>query len=95
MIWYIEYIFKQVVWGWLYNTKSANELGTMYQLRNRINRTSVIKNLEKNVKATEDFLALMVHSHVIAAAKSIKAQRNLSELASVIVEKFIHLPRRN
>ena len=68
----------------------------MYQLRNRINRTSVIKNPEKNVKATEDFLALMVHSPVIAAAKSIKAQRddiNLSELASVIVEKFIHLPR--
>ena len=38
----------------------------------------------------------MVHFYVIAAAKSIKAQRddvNHRELASIIVEKFIHLPR--
>ena len=61
----------QVVWNLLYNTKSANELGTMYQLRNKINRTSVTKHPEKNVKASEDFLALVLHAHVIAAAKAI------------------------
>ena len=88
------YVYIQVVWSWLYNTRSANELGTMYQLRNRINRTSVTKYPEKNVKATEDFLALMVHAHVIAAAKAIKVQTNdinVDDLASMIVEKFTHL----
>ena len=65
------------MWSLLYNTKSASELGTMYQLRNRINRTSVTKHPEKNVKAAEDFLALVLHAHVIAAAKAISCRRML------------------
>ena len=84
------------MWSLLYNTKSASELGTMYQLRNRINRTSVSKHPEKNVKAVEDFLALVLHAHVIAAAKAIQLQEDvtsITNLATSIVEKYIHLPR--
>jgi len=68
----------------------------MYQLRNRINRTSVTKHPEKNVKATEDFLELMLHAHVIAAAKAIQLQKGVTSttnLATAIVDEYIHLPR--
>ena len=39
----------------------------MYQLRNLINRRNVISNPKKNVYACEDFLYLLVHSHIVAA----------------------------
>ena len=39
----------------------------MYQLKNPINR-SVPSDPSNNVKAAEDFLLLLVHAHIIAAA---------------------------
>lgn len=84
------------MWNLLYSTKSANEFGTMYQLRNSINRTSITKHPEKNVKAAEDFLALLLHAHVKAAAKAIRSEKDVASvtnLATAIVEKYIHLPR--
>ena len=43
----------------------------MYQLRNMINRTSVPSDPSCNTKAAEDYLLLLLHAHVIAAAKHI------------------------
>ena len=40
----------------------------MYQLKNLINR-SVPSDPSNNVKAAEDFLLLLVHAHIIVAAR--------------------------
>ena len=72
------------------------ESATLYQLRNLINRTSVTAHTEKNVKASEDFLSLIINAHVIAAAKALLLEKNFdnpADLASAIVKKYIRLPR--
>ena len=79
----------QTLWGRLYKTSSANEKGTLYQLRNVINRKAVHKSPEKNMKS--DFLLLVIHAHVIHAAKTIKNHQsfaNVTDLAREIVSKF-------
>ena len=43
----------------------------MYQLRNVINRTAVPSDPSSNMKASEDYLLLLLHAHVIAAAKHV------------------------
>ena len=65
----------QVIWKWLYNTKAASEPGTLYHLRNRTNRTGVTVYPQKKVKASKDYLSLVLHGHVIAAAKELVSQR--------------------
>ena len=55
-------MFLQVIWGRLYSNKSTKEKGTMYQLRNVINRTMVPPDPEKNMNAAEDFMLLLVHT---------------------------------
>lgn len=42
--------------------------GTLYQLKNIINCTSVPTSPDKNMKAAEDFLLVTVHAHIVAAA---------------------------
>ena len=72
------------------------ESATLSQLRNLINRTSVTAHPEKNVKASEDFLSLIINAHVIAAAKALLLEKNFdnpADLASAIVKKYIRLPR--
>jgi len=44
--------------------KSAKEKGTMYQLTNLINRTSVPADSSQNMNAAEDFLLLLLHTHI-------------------------------
>ena len=88
----------QVIWKWLYNTKAAPEPRTLYHLWNRTNRTGVTVHPEKNVKASEDYLSLVLHGHVIAAAKELLSQRRLDEindLAVTFVDKYVSLPRAN
>ena len=74
------------------------EPATLYQLRNLINRTSITSNPEKNVKASEDFLTMVINAHVIAAAKAVISMSQTkydkpADLASAIVEKYVRLPR--
>lgn len=66
----------------------------MYQLRNVINRKSVPQNPEKNMKATEDFFQLMLHAHVICAAKTLNPlPSSVTELAKVIIERYTTFTR--
>ena len=44
------------------------DFGTLYQLRNLINRHNVVKDPKGNVNACDDFFRLVVTCHVIAAA---------------------------
>lgn len=68
----------------------------MYQLRNLINRTSIPSDPEKDMNADEDFMLLLVHAHVVAAAnmlQSINPSDAVADLAKKIVVNYIHLPR--
>ena len=48
--------------------KSATEKGTLYQLRNLLNRTNVVANPSKDFNACDDFFQLIVRSHIVVAA---------------------------
>ena len=67
----------------------------MYQFRNLINRTSIPSNPE-NMNAAEDFMLLLLHTHIIAAAKVIQSCNQvdtIADLAKLIVGSYVHLPR--
>ena len=69
--------------------------GTMYQLRNLINR-SVPSDPSDNVKAAEDFLLLLVHAHVLAAARCLYSLNNTTSvayLAKSVVATYLRLPQ--
>lgn len=58
------------MWKRLYSTSSGMERGTLYQLRNLINRRNVTKEVKSNVNANEDFLEVTVKGYIIVAALS-------------------------
>lgn len=69
--------------------------GTLWQLRNLVNRRSVSKDASKNVKATEDFLSQILLAYVINAAKeanqllqSTGVQPTAKKIAQLIVSSF-------
>jgi len=55
----------------MFSKKSSAEKGTLYQLKNLLHRTTVPNDPGENMKAAEDFLLVVLHSHVVAAAKTI------------------------
>lgn len=66
----------------------------MYQLKNLINR-SVPSDPSDNVKAAEDFLLLLIHAHIIAAARILYSMLNptsVSYLAKSLVGTYLTLP---
>ena len=61
------------------------ERGTLYQLRNLINRQSVVKKVKSDVNACEDFLELVVTGHVVACAMKILGMSAVNEIPSSAV----------
>ena len=80
-----------MIWLRLYKSESSKEKGTLYQIRNLLNRTSVPNDPAQNMKATEDFLTVVLFSHIVAAAKSVVTTDDLSfgSIAKKIIEKFV------
>ena len=67
----------------------------MYQLRNLVHRTNVHKDPEKNMDSAEDFMLLMLHTHVVATAKVIldlQPVETVQDLAKMIIVNFVRLP---
>ena len=94
----IQSIPEQVIWKRLYNPSSGMEKGTMYHLRNGINRTNVPTDPSKNMNAAEDFMVLIIHAHVVAAASAIKCVypiNSVGDLADSIVTQYVRLQRDN
>ena len=58
----------QVIWTRLYKTDSSMDGGTMYKLRNLINRRNVVTDPKKDLNACEDFFELITKAHIILAA---------------------------
>lgn len=70
--------------------------GTLYQLKNTINRTAVPTDPSDNMKAAEDFLLVVLHAHITAASEAIlKRQRieSVSQLADSVAASFITLEK--
>ena len=86
--------FLQAIWSHLFSKKSSIEKGTLYQLKNLLHRTGVPNDPGDNMKAAEDFLLVVLHSHVIAAAKTILSSTftsGVNELSRSIVNHYVHL----
>ena len=60
----------QVIWKRLYKCSSGGDGGTLYQLRNLIQRRNVVNDPSRNMNACEDFFTLIVEAHILAAAMS-------------------------
>ncbi|XP_033738678.1 uncharacterized protein LOC117326153 isoform X3 [Pecten maximus] len=60
--------FLQAMMDRFYKPGSARETGTLYQLRNVINRRNVTKNVSADYHAVGSFIDLVTSAHVIAAA---------------------------
>lgn len=68
----------------------------MYQLKNLIHRKAVPSDPSKNMNASEDFLLLLLHTHVVASAEAILSYiplDSVSDLSKVIVATFVHLTK--
>lgn len=53
------------------STASSSDHGTLYQLRNILNRTNVVKDPTKDFNACDDFFQLIISGHVIAAFEEV------------------------
>lgn len=62
-----------------YKTASAREAGTLYQLRNTINRRNVVKNVSADYHAVGSFIDLVTSAHVIAAALKAFGMSNIED----------------
>ena len=60
-------MFTQVIWKKLYKTRSGMERGTLYQLRNLINRRNVVTSCKDDMNACEEFFELVVNGYIITA----------------------------
>ena len=66
----------------MYKTISGMERGTLYQLRNLINRRNVNKSPKSNVNASEDFLEVVVTGYILAAVISYLGMSTFDDLPS-------------
>ena len=85
----VHLIRIHVIWNRLYKMKSGMERGTMYQLRNLINRGNVVKKVKSDMNACEDFFELIVTGHVIACAMQLL---QMSSVDAVPSSNVIHSP---
>jgi L1 cell adhesion molecule like protein len=69
----------------LYTPKSARDKGTLYQLRNVLDRKNVVSNPKKDFHACHDFLQTVVDGYIIAAACTIFKVKSPAD----ITEKMI------
>ncbi len=72
------------MWKQYYNTSSGRDGGTLYQLRNLINRRNVIKKPMDNLDACEDFIVLVIEAHILSAAMTIFKMNRLDDRPSMM-----------
>ena len=75
--------------------KSSKEMGTLYQMRNLINRSSVPKDPGDNMKAAEDFMQLVLYAHIVAAAETVEdltGANSVADVAHIIISSYILQP---
>lgn len=86
--------FLQILQNRFYSTTSPNDKGTLFHLKQVINRTSFGKIPKNNMKAAEDFLEVTLCAHVITAAKQTMKTLSVSDckaVAKALVQQFIKI----
>lgn len=58
------------------------EKGTLYQIRNLIDRRNITKHPKSNVNAAEDFVEVIIISHVLTAVKKYLGMNSIHDLPS-------------
>ena len=71
-----------MIFRYLYSTKSAGDHGSLYQLRNAIGRTGVVKKPLDNFNACDDFFVLVVKAHIISAAMEMLEMPDVTSIPS-------------
>ena len=67
-----------------------NDKGTLYQLKHLVHRTAVGSDPKHKTKASEDFLLVVMHALIVAAARSMpQTYENCLTCAKAIVAKLI------
>ena len=64
-------------------TTSGRDGGTLYQLRNLINRHNDIKKPMDNLDGCEDFIVLVTEAHILSAAMTLFSMENLEDRPSM------------
>ncbi|XP_065912891.1 uncharacterized protein [Dysidea avara] len=96
--WHTKQLLVKVIWKWLYSKQSSTEIGTLYQLKNTINRTNVPSDPKDNLNACEDFLGVVLEAHIVAAAKTLLSSTEYESvfgLAASIVDSFLQIDLPN
>ena len=74
--------------------KSSSERGTLYHLKNVLHRTAVPLDPADNMKAAEDFLLVVLHSYIVAAAEAVQSNTDAVDVQSLykeIVKRFVKI----
>jgi L1 cell adhesion molecule like protein len=82
--------FVQVIWKRLFSKGSAQDKGTLLQLKNVLHRTSVPNDPEANMQAAEDFLDVTLDAYVVAAAESLLVEADNNMSLQEIAERIVH-----
>ena len=69
----------------MYKTTSGLDGGTLFQIRNLINRRNVITDVSKDMNACEDFLHLTTSAHIFTAAMQLLGAKSVPELHAKII----------
>lgn len=67
------------MWKQFYNTASGADGGTLYQLRNLINRRNVVKTPMDDLAACEDFVITVIEAHILSAAMTLFDMKSLGD----------------
>ena len=68
-----------MIWKRLYKATSGSDHGTLYQLRNLVQRRNIGKQPKKDFNAHHDFFNVVLTSHILAAAMEVFGMDNLED----------------
>ena len=79
----------------MYKTSSASDHGTLYQIRNLIQRRNVGKKTKKDFNAHDSFFDLVTTAHILAVAVEVLGMDDLDDTpCELLVPKDVHtLPK--
>lgn len=72
----------QVIWKYFYSSQSAGDHGTLFQLRNKLNRTNFISTPKNDVNACEDFISIITSGLLVAAALTTYEMDSVDDIPS-------------
>ena len=80
----------QIIWKYFFDTQSSKEHGTIYQLKNLLNRTNVTTVPKHNFNTCDDFIKLIITCFILAAAMKTLGMKELNDKpsSSLILERL-------